>query len=353
MTSRERVMTALRCQEADRVPFLEIVVDESVALALLDRPLPKERATSELGLSDDPVLVGSLLGSADYEPLELVHTLGLDSLGMHFWIRHEGIQREIQGRHMLSGGSIRSRADLARLQFPDPDDPALYEPCRRFVDRYKDTGLALFCFLNLGSDPVILGMGFQHFAMTLYDDRPLVEELFERYTGWYARAVTHLCQLGFDFLWAGDDIAFKTSTFVSPQVFRELFMPHYRRVAEQITLPWIFHSDGNLLPILDDLLELGMSGLHPIEPGALNLGAIKRRYGKRLCLCGHINVDTLSRGTSEEVERLVGDAIQVAAPGGGYIAGSSNSITAYCKPQNVRAMQRAIYRHGSYPIQVT
>jgi hypothetical protein len=348
MTSRERVLATLRCEEPDRVPWLEVVVDESIALSLLGKPQPQGGASSEFVLGNEMTLIGPLLGSTRYEALELAKNLGLDGLGMHFWVRHEGIQREIEGRHMVAGGRIRTRVDLARLQLPDPDDERLYEPCRVFVARYRDSGLARFCFLNLGSDPVILGMGFESFCLALHDDRALVEDMLDLYSDWYARAVRNLCDLDFDFLWAGDDIAFKTSTFVSPSVFRELFMPAYRRVAEQITKPWIFHSDGNLMPVLDDLLTLGMSGLHPIEPGALDLDALKRRYGHSLCLCGHISVDALSRGTPQDVERLVKEAIQVAAPGGGYIVGSSNSITAYCKPENVRAMQRAISKYGPH-----
>jgi uroporphyrinogen decarboxylase len=94
-----------------------------------------------------------------------------------------------------------------------------------------------------------------------------------------------------------------------------------------------------------------MSGLHPIEPEAMDLGTLKRRYGDRLCLCGHISVDTLSRGTTQEVEALTRDAIRTAAPGGGYIAGSSNSLAYYCRAENARAMGRAIRNYGRYPIQ--
>jgi hypothetical protein len=105
------------------------------------------------------------------------------------------------------------------------------------------------------------------------------------------------------------------------------------------------------MPILDDLLSLGMSGLHPIEPGAMDLGLLKRRYAGNLCLVGHISVDTLSRGAPEDVTALTRQAIEVAGPGGGYVAGSSNSIAYYCKAENVRAMQQAIVRYGRYPIQ--
>ena len=100
------------------------------------------------------------------------------------------------------------------------------------------------------------------------------------YTDWYARAVRHICRLGFDFVWAGDDIAFKTGPMISPAVFRTLFLPYWRRVAEAITLPWIFHSDGNFLPLLDDLLSLGMNALNPIEPEAIDIVALRRRLGQ-------------------------------------------------------------------------
>jgi uroporphyrinogen decarboxylase len=350
MTPRERLMTALHCQEPDRVPFLESVVDEPVALAMLGKPVPEDLVGGELGVSEEAIVSGTLLGSASYEPMELVENMGLDGFGAYLFIRHEGIQQKIGNHYMVHGGRIRTKADLAQIHLPDPDDPNLYEPFRQFISKNRSRDRALFCFTNLGSDPVILGMGFETFSTMIYDDRSLLEELFDLYCDWQARAVRHLCELDFDFLWMGDDIAFKTAPYVSPRVFRELFMPRYRKVVEQISKPWIFHSDGNLSPILPDLLSLGMNGLHPIEPGAMELGELKVRYGKNLCLVGHISVDILSRGTPEQVDRLVAEAIHTAGAGGGYIAGSSNSIPYYAQPENVRAMQRAIRKYGSYPI---
>jgi hypothetical protein len=331
------------------VPFIESVVDEAVALALLGKPIPPILVGGELGTSDDPLLVGNLLGSERYTPLELAETMGLDAFGMYCFIKHGGQQREVDGHYMVTGGSVKTRADLNAINLPDPEDPALYEPYRRFIADNRASGKALFCFLNLGSDPVILGMGLESFATALYDDRSLVEDLFALYTGWYSRAAEHLSELDFDFLWFGDDIAFNTQPYVSPRVFRQLFLPHFRKVVENIHKPWIFHSDGNLMPILDDLLSLGMNGLHPIEPGPMDLALLKKRYGLTLCLCGHINVDSLSRGTPAEVDNLVRQAIAVAAPGGGYIAGSSNSIPYYANPVNVRAMCAAIQKYGALP----
>jgi hypothetical protein len=333
------------------VPFLETVIAEPVALAVSGKQAPPGHVSVELGAGESAresvVLTGALLESALYTPAELARVLHLDGFGAYLFLKHGGVSAEVAGRSMITGGTLATRADLNRLALPDPDDPAIYEPYRRFIAENRAEGKALFCFLNIGSDPVILGMGFERFALALYDDRALVEDLFSLYTTWMARAAAHLSELDFDFLWFGDDIAFKTQPYVSPRVFRQLFMPHFRRVIDNVRKPWIFHSDGNLLPILDDLLTLGMNGLHPIEPEAMDLAFLKRRYGGRVCLVGNVSVDTLARGCPADVTALVRRAISTAAPGGGYIAGSSNSIPDYCRPENVLAMRDAILRYGT------
>ena len=346
--SRYRVLAALRREETDRIPFLEVSVDRKVVSAALGL----EPGAAQQAEYTDPaaslILMGSTFGLPGDNSLELARGLGLDGLGMHFWVHH-GARRDGSRWAQHDGGRAHQDSlDFNTLHLPDPDDPVLYEPYRHFVARYRDSGLALYCFLNLCSDPVMQGMGFETFSLALFDDRGLVEDMFDLYAGWYERAVRNLCRLGFDFLWFGDDIAYKSAPFVSPRLFRTLFMPRYRRVAAQCSLPWVFHSDGNLLPILDDLLDLGLCGLHPLEPEAMGIGEVKRRYGDRICLVGGISVDTLSRGSPGQVDDLVRTIIHTSGRGGGYIAGSSNSITWYCRPENVAAMRDAIAHYGQY-----
>ncbi|RIK41555.1 MAG: hypothetical protein DCC57_18850 [Chloroflexi bacterium] len=140
----------------------------------------------------------------------------------------------------------------------------------------------------------------------------------------------------------------------SPRVFRTLFLPHLRRVADAVKgegFPWIVHSDGNLMPLLDDLLTLGFDGLHPLEPGAMDIEAVKREYGQRLCLVGNIDLHyTLTLGAPAEVEAEVKRRIETIGQGGGYMISSANSITSYCKIENVWAMIRAIRKYGAYPL---
>jgi uroporphyrinogen decarboxylase len=349
MTSRQRILTALKREQPDRVPYLESVIDEPVALRFLGLPLPTDLPPSDLaGETSADVVAGVALGSPRYALRELVAALDLDGFGAYFFARPERIDLEVDGHVMTAGGKIKTRADLNRIRLPDPDDPALYAPLQAFLSEHADSSRALFCLTNLCSDPVILGMGFEHFAVCLYEDPGLVQDLFELYSAWQARVTANLSRMAFDFLWFADDIAFKTSPYVSPRIFRQVFMPYYRRVVEQIAKPWIFHSDGNLLPILDDLLSLGMNGLHPIEPAAMDIAGLKRRYGGQVCLVGGIDLDLLSRGTPQAVEECTRRVLAAAQPGGGYIAGSSNSIPYYCQAANVAAMRRAITRYGRY-----
>jgi len=346
LTSRDRVLTALRHGIPDRVPYMELIVDEAFGLRLLGRPPAAE----------PPVMSGSLpvtcafFGGQAYDPVDLARGLDLDGFCMSIQPRIYFRTTVSEGMHYVVGGQIKTRADLPLVDLPNPDDERIYDPARAFLAKYRPLGYAIGCFINLGSDPVVLSMGWDNFSYALYDDPLVPETLMDTYTDWYARAVKHICKLGFDFVWAGDDIAFKTGPMISPKVFRTLFLPYWRRVAEAITLPWIFHSDGNFLPLLDDLLSLGMNALNPIEPEAIDIVALRRRLGRGVALVGNIDINALALASPQAVERLTRDTIRQVAPGGGFILSSSNSIPGYCRVENVLAMVRACRRYGKYPI---
>jgi len=188
--------------------------------------------------------------------------------------------------------------------------------------------------------------------VALYENRPFVEAVLDRFCEWSYVVAERVCQLGFDAYVSTDDMAFKTTTFFSPAVFRELVLPRYQRLAQEVTLPWLIHSDGNLLPFLDDLLGLGIVGLHPNEKGAMDIRATKRDYGDRICVLGNLDLNILGMGTPQDVDDEVRELIRDLAPGGGYILTSGNSLAGYLLPENVVAMSRAVQKYGPYPIRV-
>jgi hypothetical protein len=257
--------------------------------------------------------------------------------------------RNVEGMDIIIDGLIKTEADLAKIVLPDPESDEFYKPAREFVARFKGSNKALCITTRMGVSNTYLSMGIEHFSLQLYENRDFVLKMMDIFIDWACKAVKKINELGFDFMILPEDLAWKQGPMFSPKMFRELFLPRMKKVAENIKIPWIYHSDGNLMPILDDLLTLGMNGLANIEPNAMDINDLKKRYGHRLCLVGNIDLHyTLTRGTPEEVEEEVKKRIQEVGPGGGYILASSNSLAGYCKPENVLAMHRALLKYGSY-----
>jgi uroporphyrinogen decarboxylase len=241
-----------------------------------------------------------------YSPEEarlIAEHLGMDNL---FFVMRAPIWADKisgkDGRLFYGEGMIQSEKDLPRMQFPDPDDDSFYSDARAFLRQKGD--YAVFFVTRVGIFSTMMSMGMENFCVALYENRDLVEAVLDRYCDWTAKVAEHVCRLGFDVFISTDDMAFNTSTFFSRAVFRELVLPRYRRVREKISLPWIIHSD-NIVPFVDDLLDLGIVGLHPNEKGAVNIRAMKKHYSKRLCLLGNVDLNLLGMGTPEDVDREV------------------------------------------------
>lgn len=163
-------------------------------------------------------------------------------------------------------------------------------------------------------------------------------------------------EAGADVIIMEGDLAFKTNTLMSPDHYRKFLKPFHHEaceIAHKRGIPIIKHSDGNLWPILDDLVEAGFDGIHPIQPQSMEIQDAKKHLRGKACVLGNIDCTyLLPFGEKEEVVDSVKETIKKAAPGGGYILSSSNSIHPGCKSENVIAMFEAAKKYGSYPITI-
>jgi uroporphyrinogen decarboxylase len=338
MTSRERVRTALNRKEPDRVPYCELGVDRSLAQRLMGWGAP---ATQASNLEVNAYTVE--------EAKALAAHLGLDNLSYVLrapvYAQKEAGQ---DGRLFYGGGLITTEADLPQLVLPDPYDDRLYADAEAFLRQAGD--FSAWFVTRIGIFPTMLSLGTENFCVALYDNRPFVETVLDRYVDWIVVVAERVCRMGFDVFASTDDMAFNTAPFFSPAVFRDLVLPRYRRAAEKITLPWIIHSDGNILPFVEDLLSVGVIGLHPNEKGAVDIREVKRTYGKRACVLGNVDLNLLGMGGPERVEDEVRGLIRDLGPGGGYIVTSGNSLAGYLIPENVMALSRTVQKYGRYPI---
>ncbi|HOZ45797.1 MAG TPA: uroporphyrinogen decarboxylase family protein [Candidatus Hydrogenedentes bacterium] len=124
------------------------------------------------------------------------------------------------------------------------------------------------------------------------------------------------------------DYCFNDNPFLSPAMFGELVAPYLAQLCRgerDLGFHVIKHTDGNIMPILDQLVEAGPHALHSLDPqGGVDIAEVKRRYGDRVCLIGNVNCGLLTSGTDDEVIESARYCIRHGMPGGGYIFSTSN-----------------------------
>jgi uroporphyrinogen decarboxylase len=126
------------------------------------------------------------------------------------------------------------------------------------------------------------------------------------------------------------DYCFNTGPFLSPRQFSEFVTPYLVQLVagyKEMGFYVIKHTDGNIMPILDQLMQSKPHALHSLDPqGGVDIAEIKRLYGDEVCLCGNVNCGLLDTGTDEQVVESVRYALQNGMPGGGYIFCTSNCV---------------------------
>lgn len=204
--------------------------------------------------------------------------------------------------------------------------------------------------------PIWLLMGGEFFYRSLIRNPAFVSRMFERVGEMQYRLIEKI--LSYDSvgtLRSNDDIAYNSGTLISPGHLRQYVFPWLKKVSalcRQKDIPLIFHSDGNLTAVIDDLIDAGVNGLHPIQPNAMDINFLKKKYGDRLCLLGNIDMDIMTRGKEKDVAALVIRNLKNIAPGGGYLVGASNSVPEYIPLSNYNAMRETALSLGQYPIRL-
>lgn len=160
-----------------------------------------------------------------------------------------------------------------------------------------------------------------------------------------------------DIIGEGDDYGTQLSQLISPEQFRENYRPHFKRVLDFIKskkpgVKIMFHSCGNVRPIIPDLIDMGVDILNPVHVTATGMDPVrlKKDFGKDIVFWGG-GVDTqhiLPSGTPSQVKDDVKRNIDALAPGGGFVFAAIHNIQAEVPPQNIEAMIEALNEFGKY-----
>lgn len=189
-------------------------------------------------------------------------------------------------------------------------------------------------------------MGFETFSLALFEDPELIDQLNKTIGDLVLSMFEYFVQSDkVNAIWYSDDIAYTNGLLVSPDVLDKYFFPWLKQIGDlskKYNKPLIYHSDGILYDVFEKIIDCGVNAIHPIEPKAMDIKDVKKRYGNKLCLMGNIDVDLLSRGTKEEVRKVVLNNIESVGMESGYCAGSGNSIPEYVIFENYLTMIQTV-----------
>ncbi len=196
---------------------------------------------------------------------------------------------------------------------------------------------------------------FESLAIFMYTDPDLVHEMNEAYLKWALEAVELAVKQGkIDCVQISDDWGGTSGLLLSPEHFREFFIPYFKRLVEGIQsygLPVIMHNDGCIWDVLDDLAACGIDGLHPVERAAgMDLKRVKEMFKGKITPIGNVNNKiTMESSNPNDVREEVLECLREAAPGGGYIISTDHSIHDNIPLENVLCLIKTVKENGVYP----
>ncbi len=361
MTGKERMITAISRREPDRVPVWEMAFNEESIINLgrfFTDDLPPKKFAQQMTLEEKVKLLNTLFLVAkelELDGLTSISILGTEPVNDNHvrdgWGRVLYISEE--GEATAVSGPVNEPGDLKKVKPYHPlDNDFLMLMASKgslgetFAQVFVQPGPFRESWTLLGSMEKLLYFYMKNHAF--------VKDLARLVTDYILEVVNKAADLGADIMVLDGDLAFSQTTLMSPAQYNDFIFPFHREIVDEAhkrNMKIIKHSDGNMWPIMESIAAAGFDGFHPVQPQCMDIGEMKSRFRNRLCILGNIDCTyLLPFGTEAEVDASVKSTIAAAAPGGGYIISSSNSIHPGCKPENYIAMVKAARKYGNYPI---
>lgn len=337
LSSEQRMVRTLERKATDRVPTFEWYIDPKVIEAITPG-LDYEQFCYEMDI--DAICV-----DCDYDKKMIEDGKIEDEWGM--------IKKNTAEAHSFPlDGPIRTLQDAQAYVPPDPKKPGRYASIEKAIQAHQGKKAIVLHLNDVISIPSRL-MPFDMFLMKLIDDPETIKALIKMSVDTNLALAKEAVKRGIRFVYTGDDFAYNSGPMIAPNQFREIFYPELKRVVtgyKELGLLVLKHTDGNVMPIIDMIIDSGFDCLDPIDPIAgMDLAYMKSNYGQKITLKGNVDcAGTLAhKGIAETVEETK-KCLQIGMPGGGYILSSSNSIHSSVKPENYKAMLETLKKHGNY-----
>jgi len=348
MTRQERFLSALRLQQPDRVPLFDFLFQQPMYESLIGRRPDHyngpDALACALALNHDGLWL-PFGGFSGYQPKFLRENVYQDEWGTTYqkspasWPIDAPIDYP-----------IKSRADLAAYRPPDPTLPGRDAEIAA-VRNLRTDDIALLGGVQGPLTTAWLLMGYENISFALYDDPDLLAQVFKLSNDFFKEAARRSVAAGCVGVWVSEDLGDSSRGFFKLDHYRKHILPPFVELVDYIAslgVPVLLHSCGHISGYLGDLAQTKIASLHPLQRTAkMDLRTVKEQYGRRFCLIGNIDSSrTLPQGAPAEVAAEAQQAIDIAAPGGGYILASDHSLHDGIPLENILELRRVGTEYG-------
>ena len=336
----KRVIKGEKC--AKRVHFVELLADQEIISSITENFLKEKAITFSLKTKE----------SFLKQQINFWYRMGYDYIRLSGGLEFPGKERRTKDTALLSRkerswveegkGAISSWEDFEKYPWPDVNKIDYYP--YEFVSKNLPDGMKMMVcpssgILEISSEALL---GFEGMSYLLLDDPALVEAVFNKVGEAIYNFYKNIVELeGVEGFFQGDDMGFKTSTIVSPEVLRKLVLPWHKRfafLAHKYNKMYWLHCCGNVLTLMEDFIEdIKIDAFHSFQDTIIPVGEFKRKYGERTAVLGGVDIDKLCQLEESDIRKYVREILEECMPYR-YALGSGNSIANYTPVRNYLIM---------------
>ena len=248
----------------------------------------------------------------------------------------------------IAKNPLSEDAALAAYRAPDPDRAELYAESEWVLRTFKDEYWIVGVTVTTIFETAWALRGYERLLMDFAADPDAADAVLDIPYRYHLRAAERLAAMGVDMIWIGDDVGGQNAMLISPETWRRFLKPRMAAFISSIktirpSLKVAYHSDGFIVPIIPELIEVGVDVLNPVQPRSMDPALLKKTFGRDLCFWGSIDEQqTLPFGGPTEVRTEVKQRLQTLGSGGGLIIGPTHHVQLDTPVENVQALVDAV-----------
>ena len=353
MTSEERVLRTIEKQEVGGIPICFHFSDEKTEKMfakklsmdigefrkLTDSDIKRCYLTDDLNMNvrnEEFIKFALAMGFAEKRSEE---NIIYDQWGIGWFLDSDDPQ-------MPANHPLNKVENILDFKMPEIDKEGQFHLVERMLKQYKQDGYAVIIpQFNTIFEKAWLLMGYENFLIQCYENKEIVEILLDKINDYRVKMAEKIVKYNVTCGHTGDDYGTQRGPVMSLQLWRELFKPRLKRVWDvynRKNIPVLHHSCGDCRLYLNDMIDMGLKILNPVQPSAMPIKELKKEYGKNLTFYGGINTEEiLTNGTPGDIRKNVHDTVSILGKNRGLILSPIN-IMGNVPIENLKALIESV-----------